>query len=251
MSGIGKKSQSLGHCPIRSTDLRRSPGVCSASASVCPSPCASLSLSLSLCTLPYHCGLGLDHDLDLGHDLGRSCQASSVKRQASSVEHPRSARSGRGITRTVPSQQRGGPSIQWCVWMCAGRESEAIRNPWLPGSQVGPWSPQHVDCRQVGDDQDGEADPLDAKLSILDTERERDHADPDGANGSIWPRRAYAAGRRAVDLLEHAWPGLSVCPSRAAGENVSVATRRGAVVVCWPLGLNEMRPLHQERRSPV
>lgn len=177
MSGI-KKTQSLGHCPIRSTDLRRSPGVLCLCLCLCPSPCAPVSRSLSLCTLSYHCGLGLDHDLDLGHDLGRSCQASSVK-------HPRSARSGRGITRTVPSQHGGGPSIQWCVCLCAGRESEAIRAPWLPGSQVGPWSPQHVDCRQVGDDQDGEADPLDAKLNFLDTERERDHADPDGANGSI------------------------------------------------------------------
>lgn len=56
MSGI-KKTQSLGHCPIRSTDLRRSPG---ASAFA-----GALSFVLSE---PLSCqqhGLGLEPGLDL------------------------------------------------------------------------------------------------------------------------------------------------------------------------------------------
>lgn len=48
MSGI-KKTQSLGHCPIRSTDLRRSPGLLSLSGP------RSVSLSISLClSQPSH-----------------------------------------------------------------------------------------------------------------------------------------------------------------------------------------------------
>lgn len=126
MSGI-KKTQSLGHCPIRSTDLRRSPGLLSLSGP----RSVSLSLSLSL-SQPSHASHRLRdciHIISVGWGWGRgwgrgwtststlsltltwtwtltwdrSCQASST-REICEVG---------GITRTVPSRHSCGPSIQW------------------------------------------------------------------------------------------------------------------------------------------
>lgn len=120
-----RKTQSLGHCPIRSTDLRRSPGLLSL-----PGPRSCLPLSrptLSLTPLIDYVTTYISSTsvgwvrgwtstststLTLTWDV--SCQASST-REICEVG---------GITRTVPSRHSCGPSIQWYPYVCcelAGR----------------------------------------------------------------------------------------------------------------------------------
>lgn len=139
LSGI-KKTQSLGHCPIRSTGVRRSPGL-----SLSPSSSLDSLILISMWAGGWSRGwtsnldldLDLDMDMDMDLDLGLL-----VKRQA-----PEICEVG-GITRTVPSQHGCGPSIQWCVCceLAGCRESAAIRKTlaaWVAGGgALGPWSPQ-------------------------------------------------------------------------------------------------------------
>lgn len=108
MSGI-KKTQSLGHCPIRSTDLRRSPGFSLHGPSLClplvplsqPSHAYRLRDYIHIISSMWAGARGWTSTSTLTWAF--SCQASST-REICEVG---------GITRTVPSQHDCGPSIQW------------------------------------------------------------------------------------------------------------------------------------------
>lgn len=118
--------------------------------------------------------LDLDKVLDMDLDLGLL-----VKRQA-----PEICEVG-GITRTVPSQHACGPATQWCVcselagWLlgkCSNKKNPGcLGRRWGRSGSLGLWSPQGTSiAEELAMIKMEKRIPLDPKLSILDTERERE-----------------------------------------------------------------------------
>lgn len=137
------KNSSLGHSPIRSTDLRRSPEW-------------RTDLDLDLDSTNMDIDMNLDLDLDL--DLGLSCQASST----------RDLRGRRHYShRAIPARQR---AMDFNAAYCMRWKT---KNPGCLARVWGPLGAHRHGCRRVGDDQDGEAEPLDSKLSAFATDKQR------------------------------------------------------------------------------
>lgn len=141
----------------------------------------SLSLHFALCTLAYHCGccavLGLGLGLELGLDLGPGPLNLDlgllVKRQASEICEVGAALLAPCHPSTrLRAHRFNGTTVRYMCCVLAGIvNNEAILAAcWFRGGVPGgsPWVPgahKDIDCSRVGDDQDGEADPLDPKLS--------------------------------------------------------------------------------------
>lgn len=135
MSGI-KKTQSLGHCPIRSTDLRRSPGLSLVAASL--SLCHAC-LSFALFTFPYqYVGWGWGWNRGWTWPWPWDSTWTLTWTFLSSVKHPRSARSAALLAPCHPSPAAG-HGFNGASCLCAGwhlGECSNKKNPGLPGSQV-------------------------------------------------------------------------------------------------------------------
>jgi hypothetical protein len=184
MSGI-KKNSKLGFTarsdPPTSDDRRGGISLSAASLTLSPSPSLFTLHSALLrttvgavqCCAVLGLGLGLELGLDLGPgplnlDLGLL-----VKRQASEICEVGAALLAPCHPSTrLRAHRFNGTTVRYMCCVLAGIvNNEAILAAcWFRGGVPGgsPWVPgahKDIDCSRVGDDQDGEADPLDPKLS--------------------------------------------------------------------------------------
>lgn len=259
MSGI-KKTQSLGSLP---DPIHRRQTIAGA-----------LPLSLVLSrreTLSFscQCGLGLESGLGLEprtRTLTWSLTWTLTWAFLSSVKHPRSARSAALLAPCHPSTPAGQRFNGACVvsWLAGCWESAAIRKTlaaWVVGGgALGLWvsgslePTRDIGCRRVGADQDGEADPTRSQTEHprYRTREREGGRDPDGS-------RSHGTGQTGPPM--HRQPCRRPTGARLASAYTTVlgaglkclsrnTTGRSASCVLAG-GINEMRPLHRERRTPV